>query len=175
MSIGALLNRFRGGAAASGATSTAAAAAASKPSIFGRVGRCIKNNKLQTAFLAMSVIPALAYYKSEYNSDAEKVEGINWSSGNKAVSKALLKYLGFGLSTGLAGLACGASMTLGAPIAIGLMAFGWCALPGLLEKIFPDEGEVIKKACEKKEIAYNPPSITSSFMGSPSSPEGVMA
>ena len=174
--LGAIINKLRGGAAASGAASTAASTAVSNPSIFGKVSRFIMKNKMNTAFIAMSVVPALAMYGSTRDAQANEVKGINWSSGNSAVLKALGKYAGFSILGGAtAAIACGAPLVLGAPIAALGAYLGWCKLPEWLEKLFPDEGQKIKKACEEKGIAYNEPSIISSFMGSPSSPEGAMA
>ena len=124
------------------------------------------NYKLNTVVFAGTVLTSLFAYGYEYDKNGQKVEGTNWSSGNSALLKSLCKYVGYTASGFIASAAlCGAPLVIGAPVAVTSLLLGFTVVPELLEKLWPDEGELIKKACSENGISYEPPSLLGSLTG----------
>lgn len=91
-------------------------------------------------------------FKLKYNTDGEKVEGLNWKSGLKELGKSTVKCLSYlTIPTAILGAAAAAGPVIAALAVAGSVGSTF-ALGPIFEKLLPEEKTVVAEACKKKGI-----------------------
>ncbi len=94
-------------------------------------------------------------FKLDYNTEGEKVEGVNWKSGFKELGKSAVKCLSYlAIPAAILGMASGAGVVVAA--LTGAASFGSTfALSSIFEKLLPEEQKLVAEACKEKGIDIN--------------------
>lgn len=94
-------------------------------------------------------------FKLKYNTDGEKVEGLNWKSGFKEIGKSTVKCLSYlAIPTAILGAAAAAGPAMAALAVAGSVGSTF-ALGPIFEKFLPEEKTVVAEACKKKGINFD--------------------
>lgn len=110
-------------------------------------------------FCLLDFITVPGAFKLKYNTEGEKVDGVNWKSGFKELVKSAIKCTGYlAIPAVILGLASGAGI-VAAGLAAGAAFGSSFLLSALFNKLLPEEKTLVAEACREKGIDIDAPHI----------------